>query len=744
MPHAKLGLCFALVEPRGAFDERAQAQSRQPQEIDLKRRAMRLRFSDTAPTRTSSTALAILAACLAVPAAGQDAAPQPPLPEANVETVGSTTRSTFAPDFFARFAPRSAHDMARNVPGFAIRGGDEARGLGQADTNVLINGRRISGKANGPVEALRRIPAEDVVRLELVDGASLGIGGLTGQVLNVVTRASGRVSGQFRYQPEFRTFGTPARLLAGSLALAGSGTKSEWTLALRNDSNRRGAQGPEVVFDRFGTITALRDEQSNFSTDRISLSGSYARTADNGNILNLTAQTQGFIYREREISFQRPPGGSLERTRRLRRTEDEFNYELGADYEFGLGPGRLKLIGYHRYEDSPFTNAVVTEFADGRARQGSLFLRDADDGETILRSEYTARAAGGSIVAALEGARNFLSIVSALSERDATGVLQPVDLDGATARVDEDRIDGGLTWSRALASDLQLQLSAGGEYSRISQSGSLGLTRSFWRPKGFASLDWKVDPNLNIAGRIERVVGQLDFFDFIASVDLDQSRTDDSNANLKPEQSWVFDLEASWRMGTLGNLTVSGYLENLADVVDQIPLPGGGQAPGNLPSARIFGMETQATLLSDGVGWKGTRIDLGGAWASSTVRDPLLGTLREISGNELLSVDFRLRHDLQNTPWAFGLRGDWKKVARSVRLDEVSLDQPSFAQGFAFLEHKDVAGMTMRARAGNLMNQKDRFTRTLFSNRAAGIAAFSEKRERRFGTIFSFDIEGSF
>jgi outer membrane cobalamin receptor len=98
-----------------------------------------------------------------------------------------STRSTFLPEDFARFAPRSAFDMARNVPGFSIREGDGARGLGQADTNVLINGRRIPGKANGPLEALRRIPVEDVVRLELVDGASLGIGGLTGQVLNLVT-----------------------------------------------------------------------------------------------------------------------------------------------------------------------------------------------------------------------------------------------------------------------------------------------------------------------------------------------------------------------------------------------------------------------------------------------------------------------------------------------------------------------------------------------------------------------------
>lgn len=686
------------------------------------------------------TVLVLSAGALATPVTAQDegAAAEPQVEPA------STTRSTFGPEDFARFAPRSALDMARQVPGFAIRSGDGARGLGQADTNVLINGRRISGKSNGPVEALQRISAEDVVRLELVDGASLDIGGLTGQVLNVVTKSSGRITGQYRYSPEFRSFGTPARLLNGSVALAGGGAKSEWTLALRNESNRRGNQGIEQVFDGSGALVALRNEQSNFNTDRIGLSGSFTRTANNANVLNLTGEVQGFLFREREVSRQNAPGAAVDRVRNLRRTEDEFNFEVGADYQFALGPGKLKLIAYRRYEDSPFTNAVVTEFTNAAAPQGSLFTQDADEGETILRSEYTFPGAGGSFVAAAEGARNFLEINSTLAERDAAGVLQPVDLPGASDRVDEDRIDAGLTYSRALAANLQLQLSAGGEYSRLRQAGPTGLTRTFWRPKGFAALDWKASPALNVAGRVERVVGQLNFFDFIASVDLDQDRTDVSNANLVPEQSWVYEVEASWKTGALGNLNLRGFAEDITDIVDQIPIEGGGQAPGNLPSARFYGIEGNATLLSDRLGWKGTRVDVGFAFTASEVRDPLLGNVREVSDNDLIDLSLNIRHDVPGTTWAFGSDGEWEKNARQVRLDEVSLNQPSFAFLSAYVENKGVAGMTLRARVGNLLGQRDRFERTLFADRAAGIAALAERRDRRFGTIFSFDIEGSF
>lgn len=274
---------------------------------------------------------------LAAPASAQDQTQQEMPEDGGISTQSAddtAARRSFTPEDFARFAPRSAFDMAQQVPGFSIEEGDGARGLGQADTNVLINGRRISGKSNGPVAALQRIPAEEVVRLELVDGASLDIGGLSGQVLNVITASTGKITGQWRYAPQFRSRGTPARLLEGEISIAGGGEKTEWTLALENNSNRRGNDGIESVFDSAGTLIDTRDEQANFDSDRISLSGSFARVATNGNVLNLTGEVQGFIFRQTEVSERSGIVDTADRTRIFERTEDEFNFELGADYEF--------------------------------------------------------------------------------------------------------------------------------------------------------------------------------------------------------------------------------------------------------------------------------------------------------------------------------------------------------------------------------------------------------------------------
>ena len=142
-----------------------------------------------------------------------------------------TIRQTYYPEDFFQFVPRSALDLVKQVPGFSVNEGGGDRGFGQADTNVLINGRRVSGKSNGPTEALERLSVDSVIRLEVVDGASLDIGGMSGQVVNVITSSEKEVTGLFRYTPRFRPTGANSeeRLREFTVALTGGSDDSEWT-----------------------------------------------------------------------------------------------------------------------------------------------------------------------------------------------------------------------------------------------------------------------------------------------------------------------------------------------------------------------------------------------------------------------------------------------------------------------------------------------------------------------------------
>ena len=102
-----------------------------------------------------------------------------------------------------------------------------------------------------------------------------------------------------------------------------------------------------------GRLIETRQERSNFNTDDVALSGSFTRRADNGNILNLNAQGSKLFFSETEVSRQTSLIGLVDRTRRFRRTDEPYAYELGADYQFALGPGRLKLIAFHGLADGP-------------------------------------------------------------------------------------------------------------------------------------------------------------------------------------------------------------------------------------------------------------------------------------------------------------------------------------------------------------------------------------------------------
>ena len=139
------------------------------------------------------------------PALAQATGPSDPAvaPPPQAKAVSPQKRVYTLADF-ARFAPKTAYDMLAQVPGFTIQSVDTStRGLGQASENVLINGQRVNNKSGGAVDQLQRTPATNVDRIEIVDAASLGIAGLTGQVANVILKAVTKSSGQFEYAPNF-------------------------------------------------------------------------------------------------------------------------------------------------------------------------------------------------------------------------------------------------------------------------------------------------------------------------------------------------------------------------------------------------------------------------------------------------------------------------------------------------------------------------------------------------------------
>lgn len=647
---------------------------------------------------------------------------------------------------FARFAPRTALDMVEKIPGFLIVTGTNggARGLGAATENVLINGERIANKSTDARSALQRIAATQVAYVEIVDGASLNVPGLTGQVANVVLvagAADNRFRTTIRWQPEWRPR-IADNWLNGEVSTTGKLGGTQVTLSLKNEANRQGHWGPEQRFDGNGVLQFTRDEFATYYGDRPRLALALARTTGGGNKwnFNLGGQLQNSRNSVRSVSLQ-PPQGIVRET--FESTEDEHNFDIGGDYELGLGKVRLKLIGLYRFELSPFVDSFVVDRESGGA-SGERFKQTADESESILRGEVGWRTAGGTDwQVALEGAYNSLDVDAEFATLQPGGGFVPVPFGGETTRVEEKRGEASLTWGRSLAANLTAQLNLGAEYSELTSSGPGGLTRRFVRPKGKLALAWKVGSKTTVNWFAQRRVDQLNFFDFASSVDVANGQGNGGNGLLVPPVVNRTELEFVQDLRAWGNASVAFAYAYAQDLVDQIPLSPTTEGRGNLPGAHLYRVSSKATLLLDRLGWKGARINGDLTWRRNRVRDPLTGAWRDQSQGQDYLLDLSLRHDIPATKLAWGAGYFDERYSANLRLGAIEREYTDGAFVTAFVEHKDVAGFTVKLSYRNLAGMKDGFDRTVFVDRRDGPIAFSERRRRQFGRYFQLTVTGT-
>lgn len=662
------------------------------------------------------------------------------VPQTAPATPEAGSSRTYTPADFTQFAPQNALDMLERVPGFSIREEDSARGLGEATGNVLVNSQRISGKSNDVITALSRISATDVVRIEIVDGATLDIPGLSGQVANVIVRSTG-ISGQFGYYPEFRQHFADPRLTRFDVSASGKAGPVEYTVGLDNRSNRSAAGGSTYIYSPAGDLTEYRDEEWKGNSERPTVSGKLAYDGPGTAVGNLNLSYTRLMFEYLETGLR--TGNDLGDRQRLVTIEEEGDsYEIGGDYEFGLGRGRLKFIGLHTASKIPSETSVITTSADSTIN-GSRFAGTGDENEKIGRTEYRWKGMGAEWQVSAEAAFNSLDNTSQLFSRNTDGSWSEIPLPGATARVTEDRYEVMGSYGRPLRPNLAMKLSAGGEYSLLSAGGG-AAARKFYRPKGELSTAWKVSNVLDVNMKLARRVGQLNFYDFLASVNLRDDVSNDANPDLVPQQSWELDVEGVRNLGALGRTTLRVYGRLIADIIDTIPIGATGQAPGNLDRARAYGIESRSTLNLDGIGWRGARLDTSLQFETSKVKDPLTGESRPISNNLMRAASVGLRHDIPRSSLAWGADASYWYTAMDYRLTEVGRLWEGPVWGDVYLEHKNVLGLTVRGGIYNLFAADSMWDRTVFAGRRTDPVSFVERRDRVIGPIYSFSVRGKF
>ena len=674
----------------------------------------------------------------AAPASSDPVVAPPP----KAATAG--TKAVYTPADFARFAPKTAYDMLVQVPGFIIRGADQERGLGQASENVLINGQRIANKTGGALDELQRVSVTNVDRIEIVEAASLGIAGLSGQVANIITKATKKSSGRFEWNPDFRAHYAKPNLFNGSVSYTGVKGPVGYTLSVKDQGNSGAFGGPVLIFGPDHELVETRHQVLHNESNLVTFQSKFSLDGPGSSLGNLTLGYTPYWAPGSTVERRIRTDGD-DRTRSTLTKLDGYYIDLNADYEFAVGPGRLKLIGLRHFDHEPLIQTQITNFDSGVPDTGTRFTRNSRISETVFRGEYGWKIGKNDLQITLERAFNKLDQRGSLELLSTGGVFEPADFDNGSGVVQEMRYEAIATYSRALSPKVDLQIAAGGEISKLERVDGDVPARKFFRPKGSLTLGWRPSKGWDASFKLRRRVGQISFYDFLSQPNLQQDRENSGNPDLVPPQSWEVETEVGRELGAWGKTRLKLYAHRIDDIIDIIPVEDGGEAIGNLPRATRVGFESKSTINFDPIGWKGAKVDLTIGVERTRVRDPLEGFQRDISGNQDRFVNFNLRDDIPGSKIAWGFNASYDHQTPTFFLTEVGrgTEGPVFAS--IFVEHKDVYGMTVRATVGNIFDATHRFNRTVYDGRRNGDPVlYYQSQSSLIGPIFELLVRGSF
>lgn len=683
----------------------------------------------------------------------------------------------FDKSFFQLYNAVTAFDMVERVPGFSIDDGDTRRGFGATAGNVLVNGERPSSKT-AISEQLKRIPADSVLRIELVSGASseLDIRGQT-QVVNVVLDRAQRTSSPLSWILEARHIQYSDRIgytVQGTKTFA-LGDNADLTLDLQFPNLHGRTENIETIRNAAGDVVHIRDQYGQPSQNGVQGSGalSWRPTASdtvNANFLYFPTWNQTTIG-----GFYTAPDGSFDGALTgISEYEGKYQAEVGGDWEHRFTDAfSVKLLGLATMSAEDQTDQFDFFGPSGALTGERRQFRATEAGERVGRGVATWRVGGGhTLEAGAEGAFNYLdtSLNITFDAQNGAGPL-PVPLPVSDARVEETRAEAFIADIWSVSPSITLETGLTYETSTITQTGDAQNERelSYWKPRLVGS--WQATPSDQFRLSIERDVSQLDFNDFASSVDVREENQQLGNTNLEPEKAWNTRLEWDRRFGERGALNIGVFHNEVQDVDDTLPLAfcDGDtfakplrsclavptdptdvfDAVGNIGDGTQTGIDVSATLPLDWLGVPRAELRLSGELQETSVTDPVTGEERRFRFAEDWEYAMAFRQELPSMNMAWGFGTDQESGAYEYRLAE---EVKFIRQGHhveAFVETTAIAGITLRFAVRNITAPTESRVRTFYDpNRATGDFDGTYTRKQKggpYGTrVFTIRASGTF
>lgn len=592
----------------------------------------------------------------------------------------SKDHSNYPVDFFDQYNPQNAFDMIERLPGFTFDSGQSSRGFGGNAGNVLIDGVRPTLKSGGLEGVLKRIPANQIERIEIMRGG-VNAGDTAGQsiIANVIKRknfTSGTYGLVFKRAPhgEFKpNIEATITTMVGqwdttfdtNLGYSPSFNHGEIN---RYDANNALIRSSQEERDSLGTFSFLNGQMSRgFELGKLTFNGrlgvdkwknDQVRKIYNHDVIDNTQfGSQWKLKHDHHIELAEFGVDWVQ-------TTDNWKWH-------SLILGQIET----RQDD---TNALETQ--NGVVEYGVSYQEDR------YKSEYIARNTYGYVGSAkfkpefgVEIARNYLN-------KKQSNILndQVVNLPNANVEVSENRAEVFASFVYTYNDKLSIDGGLTAEFSKIEVIGDTLNDQSFDFLKPRLSTSYKLNDDMNLIVKIQHVVGQLNFNHFAASSSAQDNRDISGNSELKPEQSTEFSSEFDWAYSEKGSFKVKAYHYWKDDILEEIVLSDKYYGRGNAGSARVWGANIDLTIPTDGILDNGL-LKVSYNYSNSIFTDSIIDADRPVNGQVPHSFYANFRQDLVEQKLAWGLAVDGHYLNTQYHVDEISQYQ-GHSRFVAFIE----------------------------------------------------------
>jgi len=603
--------------------------------------------------------------------------------------------------FYAQFAPRTALDMVNQTPGFSFDGGDdETRGFSGAVGNVLIDGERLGAKSQTLEDVLLRVPASEVLRIEILRGADVAGDASNAAVLANVIRT--RTAGGGTWMAGFEMTNEHKPTPTGRFAWSGRSEDREYSVGATTYAHDHNSEGPREVTDGTGALVANRSGGFPHEQAEHAVNGQYSQGLGGGRLV-VTGQASFIEYAEDFWLRTTAPDGTPLESEVDPYKDNTRSGEAGVTYQRPVAQWDMTLTALATRKR--FESDVIATHFDGAEVQDSEFTQALrqHSGETIGRATFMRDLAVGRLEVGAEVAVNTLDGEMDLTANEGNGPV-PVVVPNANLSVEENRGEAFVSdaWQINPLWSLDSRLAV--ESSRLSFTGDTEQSVSLTYVKPRVQLTRKFGQH-QLQMRAFRDVGQLDFTDFVSTARLADDLINGGNPDLRPQTAWAAEVEGDLRFANDAALRVRLFHHWLDDVVDLVPvgLPDALiDAPGNIGKGRIDGVELSTRLPLNPLLPGGT-LTVAGTWQETDVVDPLTAEHRQISDFSENSIKVELRQDLNLAKLAWGLNYEAYSADSDFRSSEVDRFRQLHRLD-AFIETTWVAGTKIRLVLQNVLD----------------------------------------